>query len=48
LKSEISTATSEFFNQQISIHNIIKSSAAASMICYELQNARKESLLTQN
>jgi hypothetical protein len=47
-KSEISTATSESFDQQFSIHIMIRSSESASIAHYELWNARRESLLTQN
>jgi len=48
LKSEISTATSELFDQQFSIHNMIKSSKSASIACFEHQNSKKESLLSRN
>jgi len=47
-KSEILTVTSELFDQQFSTHNMIKSSASASITHYKLQNAKRESLLTQN
>jgi len=40
--------TSELFNQQFSIHIMIRSSKSASIARYDLQNARKESLLSQN
>jgi hypothetical protein len=45
---KISTVTSEFFDQQFSTHNMTRSSESASIAHYELQNARRESLLTQN
>jgi hypothetical protein len=48
LKSEISTATSEFFDQQFSIHNMIKSSKSANMSCFKHQNSKKESFLSRN
>jgi len=48
LKSEISTVTSEFLDQQFSTHIMIRSSESASIAHYKLQNARKESVLSQN
>ncbi len=40
--------TSESFNQQLSIHIMTRSSKSASIAHYDLQNARRESLLSQN
>ena len=40
--------TSESFNQQFSTYIMTKSSESASIARYELQNARRESLLSQN
>ncbi len=48
MKSEISTVTSEFLDQQFSTHIMIRSSESASIAHYKLQNARKESVLSQN
>jgi ATP-dependent exoDNAse (exonuclease V) alpha subunit len=48
LNSEIATVTSESFDQQFSIHNMIKSSTSTSTARYKLQNVRRKSLLTQN
>jgi hypothetical protein len=48
LKSAISTVTSEFLDEQFSTYSMIKSSASMSIAHYEFQNARRESLLTQN
>jgi hypothetical protein len=48
LKSEISTVTSEFFNQQFSTHNMIKNSESASIAHFEHWNSRRESLLSRN
>ncbi len=39
---------SELFNQQFSTHIMIRSSESASIAHYDLWNARKESLLSQN
>jgi len=48
LKPEISIVTPEFLNQQFSTHIITRSSESVSIACYKLQNARRESLLSQN
>ena len=40
--------TSESLDQQFSIHIMTKSSESASIAHYDLQNARRESLLSQN
>ncbi len=48
MKPEISIVTPEFLNQQFSTHIITRSSESVSIACYKLQNARRESLLSQN
>jgi len=40
--------TLEFFDQQFSTHIITRSSESASIAYYDLQNAKRESLLSQN
>ncbi len=40
--------TSEFFDQQLSTHIMTRSSESVSIACYDLWNARRESLLSQN
>ncbi len=40
--------TSEFFDQQFSTHIMTRSSESASIAHYDLQNAKRESLLLQN
>ncbi len=56
-KSEISAVlelrkfnkvTSKSLDQQFSTHIMTRSSKSASIACYDLQNARRESLLSQN
>jgi len=40
--------TSEFLDQQFSTHIMTRSSESASIARYDLQNARRKSLLSQN